>query len=694
MTPPPLAGPPPATPLRLYGRSDELAAVRDLSDRVRYGRGATLVVAGPPGRGRTGLLAYARAHHRRHGPAVATGARTLADDLRAVLAAGLPALLSADDAHTWSPAARTALLAAAYRHPVAVLLALDEHTPAPVGTPRLLLGPLDAEAAGALLDRTARYPLDPLVRADLIERAAGNPKRLLALLAGLGADRNAGRVARFSRPAGASGGAPHPRAVARPADGHALADRGLRALRNGPAADARETLLAAAALLAPHDPGRAATALLGAAEAAWSAGDPAGYADALGRVPATAGRPDDARHRAGMTAVLAGRTAQGHALLRSCLAAAGADDDPGRLLRAAGAALVLGEVDTACRTGARALAAVHAHGPLEALPRALERVAHAELRAGRHSAARAHAVEGLRAARGTGQTNTEAALHAVLALAASVEGDMGGCAAHAAAATAVAGPHGLAQTATLAVWAVARAELAAGRAQAAAARLAPLVGTGPRRGHFAVRMAAVPCFVEAAVRAGRPAEARPAVEEFARWAARTADPLAPAQLARCHALLAADDRTARAAFGTARTWHDRAAGDFERSRTRLLEGEWLRRRRRPREAREPLRDALVGFERAGAAAWADRARGELRAAGESAAARGDGADAPGAAAALTPQQLRIARQVAEGATNREVADRLSVSPRTVDHHLRNVFAALGVRSRVELARLLGAGASG
>lgn len=64
---------------------------------------------------------------------------------------------------------------------------------------------------------------------------------------------------------------------------------------------------------------------------------------------------------------------------------------------------------------------------------------------------------------------------------------------------------------------------------------------------------------------------------------------------------------------------------------------------------------------------------------------------PGPLAALTPQQQRIARCVAEGATNREVAVRLSVSPRTVDHHLRNVFAALGVRSRTELARLLDRG---
>ncbi|MEU8523847.1 helix-turn-helix transcriptional regulator [Streptomyces sp. NPDC048577] len=64
------------------------------------------------------------------------------------------------------------------------------------------------------------------------------------------------------------------------------------------------------------------------------------------------------------------------------------------------------------------------------------------------------------------------------------------------------------------------------------------------------------------------------------------------------------------------------------------------------------------------------------------------AGSPGAAGGLTPQQQRVAVLVAAGATNREIADRLSLSPRTVDHHLRDVFARLGVRSRVELSGVL------
>ncbi|MEU1467727.1 LuxR family transcriptional regulator [Streptomyces sp. NPDC005761] len=482
------------------------------------------------------------------------------------------------------------------------------------------------------------------------------------------------------------------RAGARPAHDGAHLVRGLLALRDGPAADAHEALLTAAALLAPHDPRRALDARLGAAEAAWAMGDALAYLDAMSRIPGSASDPALAQYCDGMSAVLCGRIAEGQALLRRCLDAAGRAEGSAPLLRGGVSALVLGDIDAACRLGTRALAAVRSAGPEALLPQALEHLAYAELRAGRHAPARAHALEGLHAARRTGQPNTASHLHAVLALTASVEGGAEACTAHADAALAGAGPHGLAQAATLATWALARADLAAGRSGEAAARLDPLVRPGPRRGHFATRMLAVPCYVEASVLAGRADRGRgadpvaDAVAEFAVWVTRTTDPQAPAQLARCRALLAAPADVA-GRYEEALAHHDRAGGDFERARTQLLYGAWLRRRRRTREARGPLRDALVAFERCGARAWTDRASGELRAAGEAV----EGSASAGGThplAALTPQQQRIARCVAEGATNREVALRLSVSTRTVDHHLRNVFAALGVRSRTELARLL------
>ncbi|MFH8610667.1 LuxR C-terminal-related transcriptional regulator [Streptomyces sp. NPDC018029] len=519
-----------------------------------------------------------------------------------------------------------------------------------------------ALARAAALTADAESRTDRLAEAAEAARLAGDPVRARALLA---------------------------RSGAVPAHGGVHRVHGLLALADGPADDARESLLTAAVLLPPD---QARHALLGAAEAAWAMGDAAAYLEAMTRLPVCADDPALEAYRVGMCAVLSGRTAEGHAVLRRCLDELPGPDEPAGLLRAAVAALVVGEVETACEAGTRALAAVRAYGPDVLLPRALERLAHGELRAGRHTRARAHALEGLRAAQRLAQSNVAVSLHAVLALAASVEGDAEACAEHAAAAAAGAGPHGLAQAATLSVWAVARSDLAAGRPADAAARLAPLVGPGPRRGHFAIRMLAVPCFVEAAVQAGRTAEARQATEEFTRWAEATADPLTPAQLARCQALLAPPHQAATA-YERALAHHDRMPGEFERGLTQLLYGQWLRRRRRTREARGPLRDALVAFERCGARAWADRSRGELRAAGEAvtvavAAPVTGETGPPGPLAALTPQQQRIARHVAEGATNREVAVRLSVSHRTVDHHLRNVFAALGVRSRVELSRLL------
>ncbi|MFE1288091.1 LuxR C-terminal-related transcriptional regulator [Streptomyces sp. NPDC058751] len=462
---------------------------------------------------------------------------------------------------------------------------------------------------------------------------------------------------------------------------------GLLALQDGPVADARETLLLAAESLAPADARGALAARLAAVEASWATGDAAACAEALDQGPARpAPDPLLAAYRAGMSAVLNGRPDTGRRPLREVVARAGAApgalDGPETLLRAGNAALVVGDLAAAARANSRALAVARARGPYVLVAQALERLAYGELRAGRHARARAHAEDGLRTALGAGQGNLAAHHHAILALVASVEGSPEAVAEHAGAAERVAAAHGLAQAATLSQWARARADLARGRLPEAAARLGPLVGAGPRRGHFAVRMLAVPCFVEAAARTGQTEAARSAVAAFARWSELGPDPQARAQLARCQALLSGPEEC-EALFAAALARHEEATGDFERGRTQLLYGAWLRRRRRPGEARGRLRDALVSFERGGALGWAAQTRAELRATGDA----GPGGPA-GPLTLLTPQQLRIARCVAEGATNREVALRLSVSPRTVDHHLRNVFAALGVRSRVELSRLV------
>ncbi|MFG2323095.1 LuxR C-terminal-related transcriptional regulator [Streptomyces sp. NPDC048568] len=479
--------------------------------------------------------------------------------------------------------------------------------------------------------------------------------------------------------------------------GRAELVRGLTELRDGPVGDAHQSLLLAASLLAPDAPTAADTATLAAADAAWAAGDLPACLAALepepdNDLPAHL-NPAPLRaaghlaavvreHRVGMRAMLEGRIDRAVAPLGQVVERGRTDDRPEGLLRSAAAALLLGDVDAARRGGARALAAARRFGSDALVPQALEYLAYAELRAGRHPQARTHAEEGLRTALRTGQRNTAAHHRAILALAASIEEEPDVVARHVTAALNTARRHGLAQVATLAEWATARADLGRGRPFDAADRLGLLVLPGPGRGHFAVWRLAVPCFVEAAVLAGRHEETREVLTDFAGWAAFGADPQAAAQLARCHALLAPPDR-ADGLYRHALARHDEAGGDFERARTALLHGKWLRRRRRPREARGRLGTALAGFDRCGAGVWAAQARGELRALG----ALSDGADT-GALTRLTPQQLRIARHVAEGATNREVALTLAVSTRTVDYHLRKVFAALGVRSRLELARMV------
>jgi DNA-binding CsgD family transcriptional regulator len=121
---------------------------------------------------------------------------------------------------------------------------------------------------------------------------------------------------------------------------------------------------------------------------------------------------------------------------------------------------------------------------------------------------------------------------------------------------------------------------------------------------------------------------------------------------------------------------------YDRARTQLAFGELLRRSRRRAEVRPHLRAALTTFDDLGAEPLATRARDELRASGETARKRD-----PSTLVVLTPMEAQVARLVAQGLSNKDVAAQLWISPRTVAFHLRGVFVKLGVSSRGSLTQL-------
>lgn len=193
--------------------------------------------------------------------------------------------------------------------------------------------------------------------------------------------------------------------------------------------------------------------------------------------------------------------------------------------------------------------------------------------------------------------------------------------------------------------------------------------------------ASLPDRVEACVRLELRVEACAALEQFRSRVAGSDSRWFGVRSACAQALLARDDAAVRSYEEALRLAG--ASFPFDRARVRLLLGEHLRRARRRADARVELRAALEHFETAHAGPWVERASAELNASGETARRRD-----PSTVDRLTPQQQQIARLVAEGLSNKEVAQRFYLSPRTVDNHLRSIFSKLGLTSRTQLAALI------
>ena len=193
--------------------------------------------------------------------------------------------------------------------------------------------------------------------------------------------------------------------------------------------------------------------------------------------------------------------------------------------------------------------------------------------------------------------------------------------------------------------------------------------------------------VEVLVRCGRPVEAAEVAQQHQKVAAGWGDPFVTALAERSAGLTSADPDANELHLQRSIEILEDLGAPLEAARSMLCLGEQRRRRRRRAAAREPLRSAQLAFERLGATAWSARCADELRAAGANDEHVAEGRYTS-AVATLTNREHRIATLAATGATNREIATALYVSPKTVENQLTRVYSKLRVRSRTELGRLL------
>ncbi|MDA0167059.1 AAA family ATPase [Solirubrobacter ginsenosidimutans] len=185
----------------------------------------------------------------------------------------------------------------------------------------------------------------------------------------------------------------------------------------------------------------------------------------------------------------------------------------------------------------------------------------------------------------------------------------------------------------------------------------------------------LPELIESAVRSDQPELAEDAMQRLARSAGADGTDWAPGIVARSRALVS-EDGDAEALYQDALDRLGRTRLRAELARAHLLYGEWLRRQARRVDAREQLRAARRMFTEMGMEAFAERARRELIATGETVRKR-----APEFRDELTPQEEHIAQLARGGLTNAEIGGQLFLSPRTVEWHLKKVFGKLGISSR-------------
>ena len=460
-------------------------------------------------------------------------------------------------------------------------------------------------------------------------------------------------------------------------------------LRRGPLARGRALLVSAAERAAPE----AAIAMLAdAAEAAFFECDAAGMRAYGERASRLAEGTEDARAAFlariafGMGRMLAGEGEAGAAITRDAVRMAERSEalsgDVRLLAWVAVGPLWLREAGIGDGLLDGALVTARERTAVGTLPQLLTYVGIGQAAGGRLIEGAATFDEAVRHARETGQRTILAGALGRLAWVEARRGRAEAARGHAGEALQLSRELGARLFEIWALLALGELELIRGDAGAALRRYEELESVFARSGFLDPDLSPAPERVELLLRTGRRDHAAAAAERFAREASAKGQPWAMARAARGRALLAEGDAL-DAGFAEALALHARTPDSFEAARTRLAYGARLRRAGQRVRARGELRAAHEAFEDLGATPWAELARTELAATGETARRRD-----PSTLDELTPQELKVSLLLAEGRTTRETAAALFLSPKTVEYHLRNTYRKLGIRSREELAAAL------
>jgi DNA-binding CsgD family transcriptional regulator len=461
------------------------------------------------------------------------------------------------------------------------------------------------------------------------------------------------------------------------------------AVGDGRVAEAHRILSSAAERAEPED---AVTMLSEAVVASFFAGNPGQMIETAQRAVQRLSAGGSTRARfmatmvAGMASILGGDAEAGAESIHEAVTLAESlldvRDDPRLLPWLVLGPLFLRESAAGRSLIERALHDARARAALGVLPILLAFVGRDQATSDRWQVADSTYTEAIALARETGQQGVVVFGLAGLCWLDARRGREVECRAQAAETLALSRPLGLGICEVWATAALGELELGLGSAAAAVAQFERQQAVMDELGITDADLSPAPELVESYLRLGRRPQAQQLAISFERAAAEKGQPWSMARSMRGLGLVA-DGNAFDRSFLQALEFHAQTPEEFEAAKTRLAYGQRLRRARNRVLARVQLRAALDTFESLGSRPWAERARAELAATGETVRRRD-----PATIDELTPQELQIALLLAAGKTTRETAAAVFLSPKTVEYHLRHIYLKLSINSRDQLAQAL------